>query len=220
MTKSSDSQKNLLFLLLIVVIFFAAYQFGYQPVVQETLEIESENTLLESRLTLLQTKAGDEELYHSIQLANDEAIDQIIADFGAEVSPEKSILFVLDLCSRTGMEISSISFGEDTLLYTGVQLTGEEGVPLREYSRSLTVSYTVTYEGLKRCLAYINEYFEKMNVSSLSAAYDSRSAMLSGTMTIDWFSVTGTEKTYVFEDLPAVDIGNGNIFRSGREGGN
>ncbi len=61
----------------------------------------------------------------------------------------------------------------------------------------------------------MGQYPERMHLNTLTAAYNSETDSLSGNFSIDWYMLTGTDKEYRFEDQEGIDIGNGNIFRSG-----
>lgn len=215
MSKATEKQKQLLIVLLMVMVLFAAYQFGYRHFSDKAQELQTENEQLQSDINLLRAKVQNEEMYQTFTAANKESIKEIIAKFGPGVTPEKSILFFIALCEQADMEISAISFGEPGLFYSAANLSGEDGQPMQAYRTSFGITYTATYEGLKQCIDYINQYPERMNITMLTAAYNSNTAGLSGTMSIDWYSLTGTGKEYTFPELEQIDLGNDNIFRSG-----
>lgn len=215
MNKATEGQKKLLILLLMAIVFFAAYRFGYQRFMEQTDALAEENAALEEEIADLKIKAANRELYETMAAASDEKVKEIVATFGPGVTPEKSILFFIELAKTAQMQIPTISFGDASMLFTTSSLVGEEGAPYSQYAATYSVAYSTTYEGLKTLIAYINQYPEKMNLSTLTAAYNSETDSLSGNFSINWYMLTGTDKQYRFEDLETVDIGNENIFRSG-----
>jgi hypothetical protein len=51
-----------------------------------------------------------------------------------------------------------------------------------------------------------------MNISDLTAAFDSTTGNLAGTMTIHLYAVNGTGKKYLEPQIAGLDIGTDNIF--------
>ena len=213
--KATESQKKLLMVLLMAVVFFSAYRFVYQPLVDETDALAAENRALEDEIGDLKVKAANIEYYQTETEALTERIGAVLKKFGPGVTPEKSIRFFVELARVAKVEIPTISFGDASLLYTTSSLTNGEGTPYNQYSATYNVAYSTTYQGLKTLIAYVGQYPERMHLNTLTAAYNSETDSLSGNFSIDWYMLTGTDKEYRFEDQEGIDIGNGNIFRSG-----
>ena len=213
--KATESQKKLLMVLLMAVVFFSAYRFVYQPLVDETDALVAENRALEDEIGDLKVKAANIEYYQTETEALTEKIGAVLKKFGPGVTPEKSIRFFVELARVAKVEIPTISFGDASLLYTTSSLTNGEGTPYNQYSATYNVAYSTTYQGLKTLIAYVGQYPERMHLNTLTAAYNSETDSLSGNFSIDWYMLTGTDKEYRFEDQEGIDIGNGNIFRSG-----
>lgn len=213
--KASEGQKKLLIVLLMLVVFFAAYRFAYQPLTEDTEKLAEENAALEVEISDLKGKAANEAIYQAEIEAIHASIGEILEQFGPGVTPEKSILFFINLAQAAQVQIPTISFGEPALLYTTSSLTNAEGTPYNQYAAAYNVAYSTSYEGLKTLIAYVNQYPEKMHLGTLTAAYNSETDSLSGNFSIEWYMLTGTDRQYRFEDLETIDIGNGNIFRSG-----
>ncbi len=213
--KATESQKKLLMVLLMAVVFFSAYRFVYQPLVDETDALVAQNRALEDEIGDLKVKAANIEYYQTETEALTEKIGAVLKKFGPGVTPEKSIRFFVELARVAKVEIPTISFGDASLLYTTSSLTNGEGTPYNQYSATYNVAYSTTYQGLKTLIAYVGQYPERMHLNTLTAAYNSETDSLSGNFSIDWYMLTGTDKEYRFEDQEGIDIGNGNIFRSG-----
>lgn len=213
--KASEGQKKLLIVLLMLVVFFAAYRFAYQPLTKDTERLAEENAALEVEISDLKGKAANEAIYQAEIEAIHVSIGEILKQFGPGVTPEKSILFFINMAQAAQVQIPTISFGEPALLYTTSSLTNAEGMPYNQYAAAYNVAYSTSYEGLKTLIAYVNQFPEKMHLGTLTAAYSSETDSLSGNFSIEWYMLTGTGQQYRFEDMETIDIGNGNIFRSG-----
>lgn len=215
MSKVTDSQKMLIVVLLMVIVMFAAYQYGYRYFASQRDAIQTENEDLERVIAQRKVKVENEKKYEAETLLNRKLVEEITKQFGPGVTPEKSILFFIDLCEQADMEISSISFGTPVSYFNGTHLKGEDGMPMTGYRTTFGITYKTTYEGLKACVDYINQYPERMNMVNLTMAYSAEDAALTGTMSIDWYSLVGNGEEYTFPALEQIDLGNGNVFRSG-----
>ncbi|MDE7297601.1 MAG: hypothetical protein K2N94_02080 [Lachnospiraceae bacterium] len=215
MNKSTDSQKLLLGVLVLVLIMFSAYWFGYRNLAEQTEIVEAENEQLSREIVLLERKVKNQELYETQTVSNRELVSGLLEIFGPGVTPEKSILFFIEMGEQYGMEISSITFNETQPFYQAVWLNGEEGLPLSAYANTFNISYSTTYEGLKGCIEYINQYPERMSLQSMTTAYHAEDGLLTGTLSVIWYSLTGTDKVYSAPEFENVPYGNENIFRSG-----
>jgi outer membrane murein-binding lipoprotein Lpp len=80
------------------------------------------------------------------------------------------------------------------------------------YQTAITLNYQTNYEGLKKCVDYINRNEDKMTIHDLSASFDSSTGNLTGSMTINLYSITGTDKVYEEPEINGGRIGTKNIF--------
>lgn len=93
------------------------------------------------------------------------------------------------------------------------QTADYENVKPNIYTTEITISYMTTYEGLKQAIDYINEYDDHRNIIDLSAAFDSSTGNLTGTMTIGMYTLYPWGSEYVKPEFKH-SIGNENIFGS------
>lgn len=85
-------------------------------------------------------------------------------------------------------------------------------VGITGYQTSVVLSYQATYEGLKKCIDYINDYKERMNISALTASFDSTTGNLTGTVTVTMYALYGAGKRYTPPQISGVKLGTDNIF--------
>ncbi|MBP1756658.1 MAG: hypothetical protein H6Q59_3056 [Firmicutes bacterium] len=212
MKKMTQNQIQLLVILCMVVIVAVAYRFGYMRFDSQAKTIMLENQQLQVRLAELQQKEAQRTLYETDFADAKTQLDTIYSRYGTGISPEKSILFVNTLEQETGVEINNLSFAPETVIYSSTKL-GEDGMPeVTLYNSQLSIDFTVSYDGLKACMDYINRYPERMNVESFNAVYDQETGLLKGAMIINQYSLVrkGTvSENPVVSDTP---VGTDNIF--------
>lgn len=100
---------------------------------------------------------------------------------------------------------NDVANSEDTQLVDTGNYTG--------YRSDVGVTFATDYKSLKNVLNFINNYSERMNVSSVNIAADEGSKALQCTMTVQMFSVGGQAKEYKNLTLSGVPLRKDNIFQ-------
>lgn len=230
--KLSEKEKNLLFILLLFIILLCPYQFGYVKLTEKADALSSENLELSVKLNDLRQKDVAKEKYI-------EETDKMIADtqdmlkhLATSITQDKNTIFVTKLEKEAEMIVSAISFGDITQIYDSnhgmnnntdetangtynVSDTADvaaEGKRLNGYQSSITINYQTNYGGLKKAIDFINNYYEKMRIQSITAAFDNTTGNLTGTITIDLFMLLGEGREAEPLDIHGIDVGTDNIF--------
>lgn len=82
-------------------------------------------------------------------------------------------------------------------------------------SRSLTMNYLVSYDGIKRDVKSISMQDNRMSINSLTLSYDESTGLLRGTTVVDMYCIPGQPgKEYVQPNFSSVLLGSDNIFGS------
>lgn len=215
MSNVKDSQKTLLAVLLVIVIIFAAYRFGYSYFEDKAATLNEESQTLQEEIDALRAKEKNIPNYKAQKELNQTIVKNVLAQYGPGVTPEKSIMFVVDTAKEMFLDVSSISFGSENLLFTANAIAGVDEQPVEQYVTTMSIAYETTYAGLKNFLNIIRKYPEKMNVDTLSVSYNSEKDTIFGVLAMSWYRVSGTDKKYEFADLEDIEIGEENIFHGG-----
>lgn len=81
--------------------------------------------------------------------------------------------------------------------------------------RNVTMSYLVSYDGLKRGIKNISVQDNRMSINNLSVSYDETTGLLSGTTVVDMYCIPGqADKEYEEPNFSSVLLGSDNIFGS------
>ncbi len=208
------SQKHIqyILLLLIVVIAVCAYQFGYVKYIEKANAVKDENKTIEARINELNEKESHRTEWTDAIAQSEKDIKTILAKYGPGNSPEKSIIFVRNLEESAGIQVSNISFNTDSPIFVSSD-TDESGNPKVEMDTTyIGLSYATTYDGLKKCMDYINTHPERMNVANFTANFDQETGQLAGNMIINLFSVKDEDHKYQAPVVSGVELGTENIF--------
>lgn len=216
-----EIQKFLLMLVLVVALAVVAIIYLYMPLLEERNAMIAENVKLNERWVELKNMARDKEIFKERINASRAEISKVLNRYGVGNTPEKSIMLVKRMETEVGVKIPSVTFSAPTVL-TSVETPmiqdTEDGKYDIQYTNidllteTLTMSYECSYEQLKKWIDFVNAYPERMNIKSISVSYDSETSNLSGTLTLNLFAVTGTDRVYTEPKIEDIRLGEDNIF--------
>lgn len=80
----------------------------------------------------------------------------------------------------------------------------------------VTTSYETNYVSLKQLVKAITEDSDKKSIEDVSITYNEENGILSGSMTSNFYYLSGTEEIYSTPEVNGVSVGTSNPFRSVR----
>lgn len=134
-----------------------------------------------------------------------------LADGGSNTS-EGSVTEESSSTSESSDTVEANNSQADTIVKGTDFSTSSESLQFTAYERSLNISYKTTYDGLKKCIDFINKNEYNMNLSNVSAAFDSATGNLTGTITISLYAVQGMGRAYEDATIQGIVLGTDNIF--------
>ncbi|MCH5272972.1 MAG: hypothetical protein J1E35_04805 [Lachnospiraceae bacterium] len=219
-----EIKKFLLMLVLVVLLAGLAVFYLYLPLVRQRDAMIEENVNLNGRSITLQNMVRDKEIFKEGINASRTKMGEAFNRYGVGNTPEKSIMLVKRMETEVGVKMPSVSFSSPSL-FTSIQvpviedIEGTEGdnynvtyASIDILTETLTVSYSCNYEQLKKLIDFINVYPERMNIESISISYDSETSDLSGSLVLNLFAVTGTDRVYEEPKIDDIRLGEDNIF--------
>ena len=81
------------------------------------------------------------------------------------------------------------------------------------YKTTLTISYEAEYSQWKQMINYINNYFSKNAIESMSMSYNVEDGTVTGTISVATYAVVGGDRKHVSPSF-ALPVGTDNIFNS------
>jgi len=220
-TNGKDVKAFFFVFILVIVAAVLAYMYLYMPLVEQRKALEKENYDLDVRLINLRNMAVDEDVYKMGINESSKTIKKVMNHYSAGHTPEKSIMMIDSLEQKIGIRLPNLTFSQPAVISTVkmpmVTETADGSYAIEYYDvnllkETLATSYSCSYEQLKKMIDYINAYPERMNIESISIAYDSESNGLRGSVTLNLFTVTGTGKEYKPPVIDDLSMGAGNIF--------
>lgn len=215
----TQSNLKLILFLLSVVMVGGVYMYVYKPNSEDTAAIESECDTLETRLADLKAKEANRAQYEADIVTYTEKVDEIVSYFPATLDQEISVMFIkgVEEVHDGEFEVASVGLGQPNQFYTlGGNVNPETGVATGYtcYSSSMPITYSGTYDGIQEFIEYIMNYKYRMNISTVSIAYDVENDKASGTINLHAYCVSGEGRE---ADEVNVDVPNGvdNLFIGG-----
>lgn len=204
-------------IVVMALVIYLAYSFGYQNYVEKAKTTETECDTIQSQINDLTAKSAMKSEWEQQIEESDSIIDAILAKYGPGNTPEKSLVMVVDLCKKIGCSVSSVSFGENNLIYESTVLDENEVPKNKLYKSSLSLSVSAGYTQMKKIMDYINSNPERMNVDSFNLSYDQATGKLSAGIIMNLFAVEDANHHYVAPVIEDIEIGNENLFKSYEE---
>lgn len=212
------SELQLLLIAFGVLILLASWQFVYKSNQAKTQELNTQNAELQTtvdRLEILNAKmpeyvAGIEQM----RAGGDLIIDSFAS--GVRIEDQVMYLYNMELVDSNDVRVPSINLQPAQVVPYAGTLTTEEGYELQDdgigmYKLETTVGVTTTNNGLKNVLNYIYGMDSRKSVSGVTLTTDT-DGYLTGNMNLDFFYLTGTDDSYVEQNISGVSTGTTNIF--------
>lgn len=205
--KLSRRDIGLLLGLLGLVIAVASYALVFNPMKLKNQELETQLASLKDKEAKLVDLENNFDYYkEQIEVCKEKSAE-IEARFPAEVKPENEIMYAVELENALEVEFSTLNYGTPLEIVT----SGEKAERFA-YCTSLSANYRATYKGLKDVILYTADQDDRMVVDTVTASFDGTTGNLVGNMTINMYTVAGTERMYEKPYVPAMNMGIENIF--------
>ena len=205
--KLSKRDIGLLLGLLGLVIAVASYALVFNPMKLKNQELETELTTLKDKEAKLTELVDDFDYYkEQIEVCKEKSAE-IETRFPSDVKPENEVMYAVELEDELEIEFSTLNYGTPLEIITDGQKADRFA-----YCTSLSANYRATYRGLKDVILYTADQADRMVVDTVTASYDGTTGNLVGSITINMYTVTGTERVYEKPYVPAMNVGITNIF--------
>lgn len=188
-----------------ILTLLLVYVLVFLPGYEKNVALKIENEELRQEVARREALEEQKEIWREKTAAMQGQIAEGLRAFPAGITEDTVILYADELERQSDMEITGIHIGTANQLYElgqGVFLGGNQVV----------YTFTVSYEDFKKNVETIQREEEKRNVEQVILSFDSASGKLVGSMTLNLYSVQGTDKTYVAPAVPGMSIGTTNIF--------
>lgn len=216
-----NSTKNILIYVAAIgaLLMVLVYVLVYQKLVTAAEEIEASNAQLSVRVNQLKGYYDNREQYAKDTLLTEQLIDELLTVYPADARDEDVIMLAVRMQQGNDGEFSSISVDRGDAIHIvsaeTVSAAASEKYTQEIQFRELYATYTneVGYPGLKSMIQAIRDSNNRIGIQNIAFTKgDVENPKLTGHMDLVFYSVTGTGKEYVEQDIVPYIAGTDNIF--------
>ena len=238
--KMSNRDKMMLFIFGAILIVAAAYFLVFAKMNERKDTLKTENETLSQEVQKLETMEAQKDSVLEETRKTQLDVAEVLGKFPAEVRTENAIYDLNDMYeSISDVKIQSESFNMNQIFYqqgavsdgsasTDATTTGDKtaksnpasvndvitaAADYTGYRSTVNVTFTTTYDSLKKVVNFINESKNRMTISEISATAGEEDNLLTCNMAIDMYAISGTGEVYEAPDVSNGNTGVDNIFR-------
>ena len=220
--KISEKDKKLLLILLAFAILACAYYFGYKNLTDLTQKYDQETSILKKKQIDLAQKNSNREKYVADTKNDQNTYSIIFSNYSNGTSQDASLAFINKLEMITGSWIKSATLSDPSMIYTFGNVNSSNpstsgakvySSDMQGYKTTLTLTYEAKYDQWKNLIKFVNNYYSKNSIDSIAMSYNAVTGLVSGTMTLSTYAITGSQRPFT---APKIDspTGTNNIFSS------
>ncbi|MDR0936788.1 MAG: hypothetical protein LBM98_08920 [Oscillospiraceae bacterium] len=213
--KISKRDLNTLLILFGLAVFIMNYFLLYSGFIDDTALVNEEIAALKPRQAVLNNHVVNIPGYN----AGMESSALIAADnlkwFPKQIRTEDLIMYAVGIERDLGVEINSAQFSEpwEITSFDAKTEVGQETVShYSAYGVTLTFSFHMDYEAMKKVLNRITSDPERTALDNISVSYDTSTGALTGTLALSKVYADDGSYVYVATDVPPGAVGIKNPF--------
>lgn len=218
----SSRDKKLILVVVSVAIIVAAYLLGFQKFYDRTQQYQAESEKLHATQKDLMEKTQNRDKYIKETEEYKKVYNAVFANYGSSVNQDEALEFLNKVEKITGAWIRGVTFSDSVNVYSfgNVRSTNPSATGMKVYNTdykgwktTLTLSYQASYSEFKQMISYINDYYSKNAIETISMSYNAEENVVSGAISLATYSVTGSDRKSV-SPVFSLPIGTDNIFFS------
>lgn len=218
----SARDKALLWMLVSVLVIACAYYLGYSKLSEQVSACEQQLSSEQSKNRQLISMNADKKKYEEGVSTYNNQYHAVLSGYENGASQDASLMYLNRIEQITGSWIKSTTFASMSPIYTFGQIASTNpsvsgglaySTDMQGYKTTLTLAYEAGYSQWKELISYVNNYYSKNTIDNISMSYNTELGVVSGTMTLSTYCITGRERIYQLPGYTA-PFGTDNIFSS------
>ncbi len=229
--KLSKRDVNLLLTFVGILLVVVTYFFVFTKLQEKTVEVEAENNRLQVAVNKLDNLRSNRDFYESETARYQQENAEMKNVYPSAILNADKILFAKKLEDRFGLFVSflgmntaeslDVVYPEADVVSVDDELNGIETPPaptnpngIYLYRHGLDLNLETGYGSIKNALHYIVNDPEQKSIHALTLTFNENTGVLSGTMSVSMYSMTGTNVVYRRPDFTGISTGTEDIFRT------
>ena len=200
------------------LVLLAVYFLVYKSYNDKAEALEKANVTKQQRVNELKVFYDNLSIYNAEIEQYQAQIAAWLDEFPSNVLEEDILVLALDTEKAAVLDYTNINIGGREALRTipaaTMQLAKMENLTQDVIFVERTVSYVnvTDYFNLKKCVETINNSANRLTISNITYGKNVETGELEGTIEVTFYSVQGTGKEYVPQDLKEYESGLANLF--------
>jgi cell division protein FtsL len=197
------------------------YVFVYMDYNEKTQTVKASNSSIRSSIEQLQVYYDNIGQYQeAIEDMEEQIIDSLEA-YPADAREEDVIMLAVNLQEENDIKYSSISIDSSDTLYeipdsiiTPLEMEGYT-TGLSFSKRNANYANTTDYSNLKSVIEDIFDSPNRIGINSISYSKNDEEATLEGSISLSFYSASGTGKEYIAPSMASYQAGTSDMFKTG-----
>lgn len=222
------SKKDIQLLLVVIGIGAVAlvYTLYFKPTTEDTELLVAENRELNTEVAMLEDLLTKKDFYESEIERYNKEITELYERFPSGMSPEDVTAELIDMENETNISVVNYRYGSATQFYTPMGEntedviareeqdveSGEQMKPLVGMVEPVSFAFSSDLGQFSQLANYVVARQNRDVIDSVSLTYDSSTGLLSGSLNLNKYYVTGLSKPYTPAVFEGVVLGTDNMF--------
>jgi len=219
--KITGKQISSCLMLLAVGIFVYVFLIVYSDFNTKAEELKKQEQEVDAQIEERKSKNKE-----SSDMGTDMAVikmkmNQILTQYPSEITLSDLLLLLQKFQLENEIEFQSINIGtidvfcDTTVPKIQVDALGTTDEVMTGIKGTVDISFSGTYENVKKWLKYAAEYNLRMSMDGVTLIYDEATGIVKGSMTIYIYDIRGNGQPYHAPSIEDVEVGKKSIFGMG-----
>ncbi len=216
--KLGNKEKNLIKGLIGIVLAVLVWMFVASPIKEKKEALAVENESLKVTKDEYEAVNAQKSKYEQGMTTLKAEREELLEDYPSGMIREDEIMYWANMERANAGQLVLESIAMDNLqeVIVGEAPSSEEegATQLHLYKAPVNYGFKSTYDGLKGMADYVFAQNDKKSIETLSAAYNTETGNLEGSLSMNMYYMVGTGKDHTPATIPSVPTGVSNVFNA------
>ncbi len=216
--KLGNKEKNLIKGLIGIVLAVLVWMFVASPIKEKKEALAAENESLKVTKDEYEAVNAQKSKYEQGMTTLKAEREELLEDYPSGMIREDEIMYWANMERANAGQLILESIAMDNLqeVIVGEAPSSEEegATQLHLYKAPVNYGFKSTYDGLKGMADYVFAQNDKKSIETLSAAYNTETGNLEGSLSMNMYYMVGTGKDHTPATIPSVPTGVSNVFNA------
>lgn len=205
-----------------VLLVVLTYFFVFTKFQEKTDLIKADNLVLKEEVDKLESLNLQHKIFMGKMEEYQTLISQMRDTYDVGYLTEDDIMYIVNMEKKetNQVKVPYLNMSGPTLVVAPeTTVVGEMGVAPTDdgvalYQAPMNFGIQITYEGFKNMVSYLYSNGGRKNLESVSLMFDSGTGQLTGTVVLNRYFLSNTDKVYEPYEIPMMQLGTDNIFKT------